>query len=38
MPEIARAIVAYRGQHQFRSIADLLDVTRRKGRTRGDRA
>ena len=24
---IARAIVAYRGQHQFQSIADLLDVT-----------
>lgn len=26
-PEIARAIVAYRGQHPFQSIADLLDVT-----------
>ena len=26
-PRIARAIVAYRGQHQFQSIADLLDVT-----------
>jgi DNA uptake protein ComE-like DNA-binding protein len=26
-PEIARAIVAYRGNHQFQSIADLLDVT-----------
>jgi DNA uptake protein ComE-like DNA-binding protein len=26
-PQIARAIVAYRGQHQFQSIADLLDVT-----------
>jgi DNA uptake protein ComE-like DNA-binding protein len=26
-PKIARAIVAYRGQHQFQSIADLLDVT-----------
>jgi competence ComEA-like helix-hairpin-helix protein len=26
-PEIARAIVAYRGQNQFKSIADLLDVT-----------
>jgi DNA uptake protein ComE-like DNA-binding protein len=25
--QIARAIVAYRGQHQFQSIADLLDVT-----------
>ena len=24
---MARAIVAYRGQHQFQSIADLLDVT-----------
>ena len=26
-PQIAHAIVAYRGQHQFQSIADLLDVT-----------
>lgn len=26
-PAIARAIVAYRGQHQFQSLADLLDVT-----------
>ena len=26
-PQIARAIVSYRGQHQFQSIADLLDVT-----------
>ena len=25
--EIARAIVAYRGQNQFQSVADLLDVT-----------
>jgi DNA uptake protein ComE-like DNA-binding protein len=25
-PDIARAIVAYRGQNQFKSIADLLDV------------
>jgi DNA uptake protein ComE-like DNA-binding protein len=25
--QIARAIVAYRGQHRFESIADLLDVT-----------
>ncbi len=25
--EIARAIVAYRGQHEFQSIAELLDVT-----------
>jgi DNA uptake protein ComE-like DNA-binding protein len=26
-PQMARAIVAYRGQHQFQSIADLLEVT-----------
>ncbi len=26
-PQIARAIVAYRGQNRFQSIADLLDVT-----------
>ena len=26
-PDIAQAIVAYRAQHQFQSIADLLDVT-----------
>ena len=26
-PAIARAIVSYRGQHRFQSIADLLDVT-----------
>lgn len=26
-PDIAQAIVSYRGQHQFQSIADLLDVT-----------
>jgi competence ComEA-like helix-hairpin-helix protein len=26
-PEIAKAIVAYRGQNRFESIADLLDVT-----------
>jgi competence ComEA-like helix-hairpin-helix protein len=26
-PDIARAIVSYRGQNQLRSIADLLDVT-----------
>jgi DNA uptake protein ComE-like DNA-binding protein len=26
-PAIARAIVAYRGQHRFESIADLLEVT-----------
>ncbi len=26
-PQMAQAIVAYRGQHQFQSIADLLEVT-----------
>jgi competence ComEA-like helix-hairpin-helix protein len=26
-PEIAHAIIAYRGQHHFQSIAELLDVT-----------
>jgi competence ComEA-like helix-hairpin-helix protein len=26
-PEIAKAIVAYRGQHQFQNVADLMDVT-----------
>jgi DNA uptake protein ComE-like DNA-binding protein len=26
-PRIARAIISYRGQHNFQSIADLLDVT-----------
>lgn len=26
-PDIAQAIIAYRGQHTFQSIADLLDVT-----------
>ncbi|HUA64640.1 MAG TPA: helix-hairpin-helix domain-containing protein [Alphaproteobacteria bacterium] len=26
-PDIAQAIIAYRSQHQFQSIADLLDVT-----------
>lgn len=25
-PDVAKAIVAYRGQHQFQSLADLLDV------------
>lgn len=30
-PEIARAIVSYRGQHQFQNIADLLDVTAAQG-------
>ena len=29
--EIARAIVAYRGQNQFKTIADLLDVTAAQG-------
>jgi competence ComEA-like helix-hairpin-helix protein len=26
-PDIARAVVAYRGQNQFKTVADLLDVT-----------
>lgn len=26
-PEIAKAIIAYRGQNEFKSLADLLDVT-----------
>jgi len=30
-PPIAHAIVAYRGQHRFQSIADLLDVTPPQG-------
>lgn len=30
-PPIAHAIVTYRGQHQFQSIADLLDVTAPQG-------
>jgi DNA uptake protein ComE-like DNA-binding protein len=34
-PQIARAIVAYRGQHQFQSIADLLDVTPAQNQNRG---
>jgi len=34
-PQIARAIVAYRGQHQFQSIADLLDVTPPQTQTQG---
>jgi DNA uptake protein ComE-like DNA-binding protein len=34
-PQIARAIVAYRGQHQFQSIADLLDVTPSQNQNRG---
>jgi len=34
-PQIARAIVAYRGQHQFQSIADLLDVTPPQNQNRG---
>lgn len=29
--DIAQAIVSYRGQNQFKSIADLLDVTRSQG-------
>jgi DNA uptake protein ComE-like DNA-binding protein len=45
-PEIAKAIVAYRGQNRFSSIADLLDVTppqnnenanNRNGNSRGGR-
>ena len=32
---IARAIVAYRGQHKFQSIADLLDVTPPQNQGRG---
>jgi DNA uptake protein ComE-like DNA-binding protein len=41
-PAIARAIVSYRGQHRFQSIADLLDVApsqnqnQRGGRDGGD--
>jgi DNA uptake protein ComE-like DNA-binding protein len=34
-PQIARAIVAYRGQHRFESIADLLDVTPPQNQNRG---
>jgi competence ComEA-like helix-hairpin-helix protein len=34
-PQIARAIVAYRGQHRFQSIADLLDVTPAQNQNRG---
>jgi DNA uptake protein ComE-like DNA-binding protein len=39
-PQIARAIVAYRGQHRFESIADLLDVTppQNQGRTGSGRS
>ncbi|MGH7977810.1 MAG: general secretion pathway protein GspK, partial [Limisphaerales bacterium] len=36
-PEIARAIVGYRGQHPFHSIADLLDVTAPRRPNRGRR-
>lgn len=31
-PQMASAIVAYRGQHRFESIADLLEVTPAQGR------
>ncbi len=31
-PDIAKAIVAYRGQHQFQSLADLLDVVAAQNR------
>jgi competence ComEA-like helix-hairpin-helix protein len=34
-PAIARAIIAYRGQNQFQSIADLLSVTASTGSTNG---
>lgn len=34
-PEIARAIVAYRGQNQLQSVADLLDVTAARPGGRG---
>jgi DNA uptake protein ComE-like DNA-binding protein len=36
-PAIARSIVAYRGQNQFQSIADLLDVTAAQNSGRGGR-
>lgn len=36
-PEIARAIVAYRGQHRFQSIADLLEVTPSQNNNQGGR-
>ena len=35
-PDIAQAIVAYRAQHQFQSIADLLDVTAPQQGNQGD--
>jgi DNA uptake protein ComE-like DNA-binding protein len=35
-PQIARAIIAYRAQHQFQSIADLLDVTPRQNQNQQD--
>jgi DNA uptake protein ComE-like DNA-binding protein len=34
-PQIARAVVAYRGQNRFQSIADLLDVTPAQNQNRG---
>jgi competence ComEA-like helix-hairpin-helix protein len=34
-PEIARAIVAYRGQNQLQSLADLLDVTAAQNQNQG---
>jgi DNA uptake protein ComE-like DNA-binding protein len=36
-PEIARAIVAYRGRNQFQSLADLLDVTAVQNQNQGGR-
>lgn len=33
--DIARAIIAYRGQNQFQSLADLLDVTAAQNQNRG---
>jgi DNA uptake protein ComE-like DNA-binding protein len=36
-PEIARAIVAYRGRNQFQSLADLLDVTAPQNQNQGGR-
>jgi len=37
-PEIARAIVAYRGQHQFQTIADLLDVPAAQNQNQNQRS
>jgi len=36
-PQIAHAIVTYRGQNQFQSIADLLDVTAAQNQNQGGR-